>query len=145
MLLLRSGGMRLDPENYYVTDLASHTSQGDIYADVPFVHRTRIRSADQDPSGKRTRPAGPGEPEGDLEMIAAGIVCNYTCGFVAQPPGTPGYAHPFRLVAPILPFAMLSEAGMPDGQLEGLVRNGGANGFMYMPCEPFGFDDEDSE
>lgn len=134
--------MRLDPDDYYASDVASHTSQGDIYTDVPFVWRTRIRSADKEPAGKRRRPAEPGEAEGDLEMVAAGIVSNYTCGFVAQPAGTPGYAHPFRFVAPILPVAMLSHAGMPDGQLEGLVQNGGANGFMYLPGAPFGFDDD---
>lgn len=137
--------MHLSSDEYFIADCASHTSQGDIYADVPFVWRTRIRAADQAPTGKRQRPAEPGETEGELELVGPGIVCNYTCGFVAQPPGTPGYAHPFRLVAPIQPLALLSQAGMPNGQLQGLVDNGGANGFMYLPGEPFGFRDEDSK
>jgi hypothetical protein len=34
---------------------------------------------------------------------------------------------------------------MPDGQLQGLVDNDGANGFMYLPGEPFGFDDGGSD
>lgn len=101
-----------------------------------------MRTADEEPAGKRKRPGAPAEVEAEMEIVAIGLVCHYTCGFVAQPPGTPGYAHPFRLVAPILPLNLLHELGMPEGQLLGLIDNGGANGFMYLPSSPFDFDED---
>lgn len=130
------------PDHYFDRECSSHTAQGDLYAGVPFVWRTVVTAADDPPAGKRPRPAIPDTSEGGLELIA---VCNYTCGFMAQPPGTPGYAHPFRLVAPILPLQLLRDSGITDAQLEGLVANGGANGFTYLPSAPFGFrEDPDS-
>lgn len=104
--------------------------QGDIHRDVPFAHASAF-SPGFNPSGKRTRP---GETPAVVVPTATwpGIVCSYTCGFLAQPPGTAGYAHPFRLVAPIRTFGDLKNDLKPQ-DLENLLRRGAVSGLMYLP------------
>jgi len=124
-----------------------HTAQGDIYADIPFVfaHSTAgIR-----PTGSRKRPAD--EPEVIIPdpLVGPGIVCTYTCGFTAQPPGTRGYAHPYRLIAPIVSLQMLADHGVKANELRKLIDSGFLQGLLYLPRskrvapdEPDGVDDE---
>jgi hypothetical protein len=70
-------------------------------------------------------------------MNALGLVCNYTCNFVAQPPGTAGYAHPFRLVAPVVPLSvMVSRHGLAKNEARRIVESGGVAGLMYLPAPP---------
>lgn len=74
---------------------------------------------------------------------ALGVVCSYTCGFVAQPPGTKGYSHPYRLVAPVVPLRDAVEWGRPLGQARTVRDRGGVNGLMYLPWPEA--DDTDDE
>ncbi len=45
------------PDDYFDRECTSHTAQGDLYAEVPFVWRTAVAPADEPPAGKRPRPA----------------------------------------------------------------------------------------
>ena len=135
--------MRLPDEDYYQDDVTAHTAQGDLYDDVPFGYTTVLDSGFE-ALGTRPRPGEIGSY--DVPMVtlhALGVVCSYTCGFVAQPPGTPGYSHPFRLVAPVVPLRDAVERGLPLGQARTVRDRGGVNGLMYLPWREA--DDVDDE
>lgn len=54
-------------------------------------------------------------------------MCSYTCGFLAQPPGTEGYAHPFRLVAPSRAFGALKH-DLKQQDFDNLRKRGAVSG-----------------
>lgn len=125
--------MRLEADDYYEDRPVADTAQGDLYEEVPFVYATAVTS-NFTARGSRTRPSEtaaaviPTPP-----YTSIGVVCSYTCGFMAQPPGVEGYAHPFRLVAPLVLLRDLKAEGMKNGELRRIRDDGGANGFMYLP------------
>jgi hypothetical protein len=135
--------VRLPDEEYYQDDVTAHTAQGDLYEDVPFGYTTVLDSGFE-VLGTRPRPV---ESESyDVPMVgfhALGVVCSYTCGFVAQPPGTKGYSHPYRLIAPVVPLRDAVEWGLPLGQARNVRDRGGVNGLMYLPWPEA--DDTDDE
>jgi hypothetical protein len=121
----------LEPGAYYKNRDVSHTAQGDIYADVPFVFAHSTASVA--PVGARKRPAD--EPEVIIPdpVVGPGLVCSYTCGFTAQPAGTKGYAHPYRLVAPIVSAQTLADHGVKANELRKLIESGFLQGLLYLP------------
>ena len=134
--------MRLADHEYYQDRPVAHTAQGDLYAQIPFVTASAAQG-DFESRGARKRPGFTGDfVTGSLEAV--GVVCSYTCGFMAQPPGTPGYAHDIRLVAPLLPLRHLKELGMSTKELRGIRDDGGRQGFMYLPI-PADSEEEDDE
>jgi hypothetical protein len=122
----------LDPGAYYKNRDVSHTAQGDIYADVPFVFAHSTASVD--PAGARKRPADDPEVLVPDPLVAPGLVCSYTCGFMAQPAGTQGYAHPYRLVAPVVSMQVLADRGVKTNELRKLVESGFLQGLLYLPA-----------
>ncbi len=125
--------MRLSDEDYYEETVVAHTAQGDLYDNLPFGHTTII-DEDFEAQGRRPRPDDAGLHDVPVVSFKApGLVCSYTCGFVAQPPGTKGYSHPYRLVAPIIPLRLAIERGLPIGQGRAVRDQGGVNGLMYLP------------
>lgn len=125
--------MRLPDEDYYQDEVTAHTAQGDLYEDVPFGHTTVLDSGFE-AVGARPRPGEGGSYDVPLVTFhALGVVCSYTCGFVAQPPGTQGYSHPYRLIAPIVTLRYAVERGLPIGQARAVRDGGGVNGLMYLP------------
>lgn len=125
--------MRLPDENYYEETVAAHSAQGDLYDNLPFGHTTVV-DEDFEAKGRRPRPDDAGLHDVALVTFhASGLVCSYTCGFVAQPPGTKGYSHPYRLVAPIIPLRLGVERGLPESQARAIRDQGGTNGLMYLP------------
>lgn len=138
--------MRLPSSDYFDAERAvEHCAQGDVYEGVPFLHASGVAESDV-PRGQRKRPAS--EPEFAIAqpaLIAPGVVCSYTCGFMAQPPGTPGYSHSFRSMAPILSLRELKRLRIGNGDLRRVRDEGGVNGIMYLPSpepEPDEPDDE---
>lgn len=134
--------MRLDDDAYYEDRPVTHTAQGDLYDRVPFAYATVPAVGDR-PRGARKRPTDDLPVATVAPLETTGVVCSYTCGFLAQPPGTEGYAHPFRTVAPILPLRDLLRMGMKANELRKIREYGGVNGFMYLPV--LGDDEEDDE
>mgnify|MGYP001263665849 CR=1 FL=1 len=123
--------MVLDRTDYYQDRAVEHTAQGDIYADLPFVWATVAPGFE--PRGARKRPSSEEEVVTSAPLTAPGIVCHYTCGFTAQPPGTAGYAHDHRLVAPIFSLGALKAMGMGNNELRKIRDGIHIQGFMYLP------------
>jgi hypothetical protein len=72
---------------------------GDLFQDVPLGYPWPPDAIDHD-EGRRKFLSGPFEP-------GFGMLLSPTCSMIAQ--GAPGYAHPVRMLAPVLPLAELLE------------------------------------
>lgn len=122
-----------DPNEYYADRAVEHTAQGDIYAGVPIVQASHSDSAFQ-AAGARKRPGGP-DPDHATSIAFTGlaIVLHYTCGITAQPPGTPGYSHEYRLMAPIVSLRTLRSWKISNNELRKIRDGGTIQGFMYLP------------
>jgi hypothetical protein len=119
-----------DPSQYYEDRPVPHTAQGDLYADVP------VALAENPPERDRPR-GGRKRPRPRREMVDYAVVCNYTCGFVAQPPGSKGYSHMYRLVAPVLPLEeVVGQLGVTPSEARRLVSLRLVNGLMWLPPPP---------
>jgi hypothetical protein len=136
-------------DDYYADRSVEHTTQGDIYAGIPFVQATWMEP-DFEASGARKRPGGP-DPDHTTMVAFTGlaVVLHYTCGITAQPPGTAGYSHEFRLMAPIVSLRELRKWGMGNNELRKIRDGRTIQGFMYLPqTGPVALDsleDEDDE
>lgn len=124
--------MRLGAGEYYEERSVSHCQLGDVHDGVPFprVFEVAVREA----RGRRKRPDD--RPSFIVESpvtLHVGVVCHYTCGFLAQPPGTAGYAHEYRLMAPILPLRRLQEIGWKATTLRTVRDQGQQHGVLYVP------------
>lgn len=118
---------QLKPSDYFTyNDLPKHHGQGDVYERIPFVQAETF-GPDFSSEGVREMAVMP------VEGVFTGILMSYTCNIVAQPPGTLGYSHPFRLLAPVFPFPLASEAGLSDATLEKIQTHDNLRGFMYLP------------
>lgn len=113
--------------DYYRADVTEHQAQGDIYESVKFVHATDIEE-DWESSGVRKMAVHP------VEGVWAGLLISHTCAFVAQPPGTWGYSHPFRLLAPIWPIGLMAEL-LTDKEIDNLRTHDLYLGYMYLPSD----------
>jgi hypothetical protein len=122
-----------DANAYYVDRAVEHTAQGDIYAGVPLVQATRTEPSFE-AAGARKRPDGP-DPDHATHVAFVGlaIVLHYTCGITAQPPGTRGYSHEHRLMAPIVSLRELRRWGMGNNELRKIRDGRTIQGFMYLP------------
>lgn len=118
---------KLSAGEYYLSDLTEHQAQGDLYASVKFVYSTEIEE-DWEGSGVRKMAVHP------MEGIWGGLLISHTCSFVAQPPGTPGYSHPFRLMAPIWSIGLLAET-FTDEMIDNLRTHDRYHGYMYLPAD----------
>jgi hypothetical protein len=135
-----------DPNAYYADRDVPHTAQGDVYAGLPFVHATHV-SPQFAAAGARKRPdAG----EADFAPVTAhtglGLVLHYTCGITAQPEGTEGYSHEYRLVAPIVSLRTLKGWRLGNNELRKIRDGYSIQGFMYLPqVDPIRLDEPDTE
>jgi hypothetical protein len=101
---------RPDDGDYYIEYRTEHVRQGDIFAGFDF--------------------ALPGE---EYAFTSFGMLITYTSGMMNQPPGTPGYGHPYRLVAPILAFPILQDLGLPEDKIERIRSLDTYTHYMYLP------------
>lgn len=108
-----------------------HTAQGDLYTNVPRVIAETPPPRDR-PRGSRKR------PETTAPVAEYALVCNYTCGFMAQPsPGTRGYSHPYRLIASVVPLeTLVGNRGISPGEARRVVGSRLVNGLMWLPPPP---------
>jgi hypothetical protein len=124
----------IDLADYYADRDVEHSAQGDIHLDVPFVV-VAAAEADEASRGARKRPDEIGDEDIAIRppLRAPGVVCGYTCGFTAQPPGQRGYSHPFRIVAPIMSLTAMKALGVKSNELRKLKASGFVQGLMYLP------------
>jgi hypothetical protein len=131
---VRCGAVKLqDPEAYYADRSVEHTAQGDIHAGIPLVQATH-NDASFEAAGARKRPGGP-DPDHATQIAFVGlaVVLHYTCGITAQPPGTRGYSHEHRLMAPIVSLRDLRRWGIGNNELRKIRDGRTIQGFMYLP------------
>lgn len=135
--------MLLPPDNYYEDRPVLHAAQGDFYAGVPAP--VYVGTEPGKASGARKRPLAFLKPEPMSKGVFAPpqglvVVCNYTCNFVAQPPGTPGYSHQLRQVAPVLPLIeLIGNRGMQKTEARRLQASGFLSGLLWVP-RPEGYE-----
>ncbi len=91
---------RPEDEEYYAQRTA-YVRQGDLFRDVPLGYPWPPDAVDHE-EGSRKFLAGPFEP-------GFGMLLSPTCSMAAQSGN--GYAHPVRMLAPVLPVAHLVEEG----------------------------------
>ena len=109
-----------------------HVSQGDIFLGVPQRMMRFVPGEEQ--VGKRQRePIAPEFVELETGTRYPVVLCSHDCTFVAQPEGTQGYAHNFRVVAPVVPFEALESDAINRDALAGLVKSGYSSGLQYLP------------
>lgn len=122
-----------DPNAYYADRPVEHTAQGDIHTGIPFVQATWAEPAFH-AAGARKRPGGPDPDHATtVAFTGLGVVLHYTCAITAQPPGTRGYSHEYRLVAPIVSLRELRRWGIGNNELRKIRDGRRINGFMYLP------------
>jgi hypothetical protein len=108
-------------EEYYLDKRTEHVAQGDIFRDIPL-----------------TWLSATGESAG---FASYAMLVTYTSGMMKQPPGTRDYKHSFRLVAPLLSFAMLLDMGLTDNQLRDMRKADKFGAFLYLPPYPGEFEE----
>jgi hypothetical protein len=147
---------RLADDEYWQDRPVPHVAQGDLFEDlsgaivVPTPPPSSVAGR-----GQRKRPQQPGGvsagvPDDQAAVLLPpsswGLICNYTCGFLAQPGNLRTYAHPYRLVAPVWPLRdLVHDQGLKAGDARRVVQSGGLHGLMYLPAPPGAAVDADDE
>ena len=108
----------------YYTSRTTYLRQGDLFASVPLGYPFPPEAIDHE-EGRRKFLAGPFES-------GFGMLLSPTCSFIAQ--GAEGYAHPVRMVAPVLSVEHLIEAGaVKDASLSDLRKYDHLINYFYLP------------
>ena len=132
--------MTLLGNDYYKDRPVPHTAQGDFYSGVPlamYQAGSAVKSR-----GARKRPLSFLKPEPTSDGVHAPtqdlvVVCTYTCNYVAQPPGTEGYSHPLRQIAPVVPVVeLINNRGLQRTEARKLMDSGFLSGLLYVPAPP---------
>lgn len=110
---------RPSDDEYFITSRTEHVSQGDIFPDIEFEL--------------------PDEEE--LAFFGFGMLMTYTSGMMKQPPGTRGYRHPYRLIAPIFSLRLLEGARLSPSEIEKIRTADPYTQFMYLPSHLPDFDE----
>jgi hypothetical protein len=122
-----------DPDASYAERAVEHTAQGDIHAGIPLVHATWADPGFE-AAGARKRPSAPDPDHASVTAFTGlAMLLHYTCGITAQPPGTRGYSHEYRLMAPIVSLRQLRQWGMGNNELRKIRDGRTIQGFMYVP------------
>jgi hypothetical protein len=134
--------MKLPSDSYYADRPVLHTAQGDLHSEVPIAVAYGEVEGRKRSRGARKRPLGflrpdPQDAGAHARTVELAIVCSYTCGFVAQPPGQEGYSHPLRLVAPVVRLSeLVNSRGMQRTEARKLKDSGFLAGLLYLPRPP---------
>lgn len=112
------------PEESYYEDRTPYVRQGDVFYDVPLGYPFPP-DAMEHKAGRRKFLSGPFQP-------GFGMLITPTCSMVAQ--GEPGYAHPVRMLAPVLPLERLvAEGVVKDASLADLRERDHLVNYFYLP------------
>lgn len=124
-----------DGQPYYADRDVEHTAQGDIYRDLSFVMASVVETTKPSGARKRGQSTESVLPSSITTGPRPGIVLHYTCGITAQPTGTQGYSHHYRLVAPIVGLAELRAMGSSKNEVRSLEAGKTLYGLLYLPAE----------
>jgi hypothetical protein len=114
------------PNDSYYEDRTSYVRQGDLFQDVPLGYPWPPEAVEHS-AGKRKFLSGPFEP-------GFGMLLTPTCSMIAQ--GDAGrYAHPVRVLAPVLPLQRLVDEGVvKSGAIDDLRRYDHLVNYFYIPA-----------
>jgi hypothetical protein len=117
--------LRPDDENYY-RDRTSYVRQGDLFCGIPQNFPWPPDAIFQ-AEGERTFLSGP-------FTSGFGMLVTPTCSMRAQG-GAPGYAHPVRSLAPVVPLEELIERGaVKPGSVEDFRARDHLVNYFYVPA-----------
>lgn len=113
-------------DDSYYEERAPYVRQGDLFHDVPLGYPWPPEAVDHS-AGKRKFLSGPFEP-------GFGMLLTPTCSMIAQ--GDTGrYAHPVRMLAPVLPLQRLVDEGaVKPGSVDDLRRYDHLVNYFYVPA-----------
>jgi hypothetical protein len=112
------------PDTDYYAERTPYVRMGDVFQDVPLGNPWPPDAVDH-AAGSRKFLSGP-------FSAGFGMLLSPTCSMIAQ--GASGYAHPVRMIAPVLPLAELveqraiKEAAVPDLRIYDHLVN-----YFYLP------------
>lgn len=134
---------RPENEDYYIhgphEHATEHFRQGDIFQDIPFPMALPEPPPADEPIGVGARRV----LETPFFAHTFGILISHSSGFMAQPPGTRGYSHVFRVMAPIFPVSILLEQDMVRDETMHLLRKEDRLvGYMFLPPCAGAWDDD---
>jgi len=113
------------PDDSYYADRTSYVRQGDLFQDVPLGYPWPPNAASHS-AGKRKFLAGPFEP-------GFAMLLTPTCSMIAQGVAD-SYAHPVRMLAPVIPLqTLLSEGVVKAGSVQDLRRYDHLINYFYLP------------
>lgn len=115
---------RRPPDSIYYVERTDYVRMGDVFQDVPLVYSWPPNAADHG-EGRRKFLAGPFE-------AGFGMLLSPTCSMIAQ--GSEGYAHPVRVLAPVLPLAeLVSQGVVKESSLGDLRVYDHLVNYFYLP------------
>lgn len=113
------------PDDSYYADRTSYVRQGDLFQDVPLGYPWPPNAASHS-AGNRKFLAGPFEP-------GFAMLLTPTCSMIAQGVAD-SYAHPVRMLAPVIPLqTLLSEGVVKAGSVQDLRRYDHLINYFYLP------------
>lgn len=113
------------PDESYYESRTPYARQGDVFHDVPLGYPFPPDALDHR-SGERKFLSGPFEP-------GFGMLLTPTCSMVAQGANA-GYAHPVRMLAPVLPLEhLVAEGVVKAGALPDLRKRDHLVNYFYLP------------
>lgn len=117
---------RPNDDQYWVSNWSSILFAGDLFAAIPFVDQPTVTLFDPDGSGKHF--------VGEVQY-GYGLLVSPTCDMIDQRTGEP--SHPYRVLVPVLPLAMVAEHAPGQRQNLGLIEaHDGVHPYMYLPPVP---------
>lgn len=109
----------------YYAERSDYLRQGDLFRDVPLGYPLPPDAVDHT-EGQRKFLAGPFEP-------GFGMLLSPTCSMLAQ--GAEGYAHPVRMLAPVLSLEQLLETGViKEPSVADLRTYDHLINYLYLPA-----------
>jgi hypothetical protein len=113
------------PDTDYYAERTPYVRMGDLFQDVPLGYPWPPDAVDHE-AGRRKFLSGP-------FSAGFGMLLSPTCSMTAQ--GAKGYAHPVRMIAPVLPLAELVELGVVKEQtLTDLRAYDHLVNYFYLPA-----------
>jgi hypothetical protein len=113
------------PDDSYYAERTSYVRQGDLFQDVPLGYPWPPNAASHS-AGKRKFLAGPFEP-------GFAMLLTPTCSMIAQGVAD-SYAHPVRMLAPVIPLqTLLGEGVVKAGSVEDLRQYDHLINYFYLP------------
>lgn len=112
------------PDAEYYADRGKPLRQGDLFRDIPLGYPMPPDAVDHE-EGRRKFLSGPFEP-------GFGLLISPTCSMHAQ--GAKGYAHPVRMLAPVLSIEhLLGTSAIKDAALPDLRTYDHLVNYLYLP------------